>query len=691
MCRMLGSRKVCSSMLNELYTLDRSLKRFNVVVENAHPWVKRLGRADVLIAGVDTLGIVNTAEHLSKGDAVTLFKIQASNHANFPAVNWSAPIWRLDIASPVSQEWLACPVEDLGRRVQLLRQACQDAEFSLGQDRVLSRVQEFCRELVPRFKGSNEGEFSAFPMLLERLGAITVPAAKWLQALTDAVLKYAADGSAHALPTVETLLIGQFNKKTNKFEDTKIPMLFDLADCTKFRYRVANPRMGAYFSRQLNATQIAGTVGGRCALSGLEIPLESEKMPSPRLPVLGDTVLMSMNPDTPCQTRYGRTGMDIFPLGKHTAAALNTALLHLTTPDRERQNWKRIPATTRKKFNLLLVYLESSPQLEADIAELFSGTDDSDRLYATVCAQVCEALSGRAAHDNDLVHLFVLNKIDPGRVQVELSETFTPEQVVRGGAEWMMGAGNRPQLPLRGDDYIPSPSDVMRCLQMTWERGGASYSDCPGCNLADVYDLLIAGRPRARDSAQTLLRVALNRATDLLLAVGHAAHRGGKEAWKAISREAGKNPVIAVSLLGITLSKLECRKEKYMQEPAFLVGRFLSLADTLHAEYSRSVRKDSPLPPQLLGNALIPTALNDPNKGLARMLLRIRVYQAWARGSKGTGLARWSCNEIGKIANELEGKLGTRRFSEPEQAQLLLGYLARTESKHEEANEKGVN
>lgn len=125
-----------------------------------------------------------------------------------------------------------------------------------------------------------------------------------------------------------------------------------------------------------------------------------------------------------------------------------------------------------------------------------------------------------------------------------------------------------------------------------------------------------------------------------------------------------------------------------MHEPAFLIGRFLSLADTLHAEYSKSVRGD--LPPQLLGNALIPTAISSPNKGLARMLQRIRVYQAWARGKKGTGLARWSCGEMGKIANEVAGKLPVR-LNEAEQAQLLLGYLARAESNQEKANEEGAN
>jgi hypothetical protein len=327
--------------------------------------------------------------------------------------------------------------------------------------------------------------------------------------------------------------------------------------------------------------------------------------------------------------------------------------------------------------------------MEADIAEMFSGPDQSERLYVNLCASVCDALRGRAADDSPLLHLFVLNKIDPGRVQVELSESFTAGQAIEGAAEWLRGARNRPPLPLKDDETVPSPAEVMRCLQMLWERGAASYSDAPGCRLAEVFDVLIAGRERARESAETLLRTALRRTADLLIAVAAAAHRGGKEAWKGISREAGRNPVIAASLLGITLNKLGHRKENYMQESAFLVGRFLSLADTLHAEYSKTVRQD--LPPQLLGNALIPTAIADPNKGLARMLQRIRVYQAWARGKAGTGLARWSCGEMGKIANEVAGKLPGRRLNEAEQAQLLLGYMARTESNQEKSNEEGEN
>src|ERR1700682_1429590 len=117
-------------MLNELYMLDRSLQRFNASVEESHPWVKRLGRADLLIAGVDASGLVTTIEYAGKESAVTLFKIQESNHTNFPAVNWPSPVWQMDQGSVVVQDWLATPADDVRRRAGLLRAACETSAMS---------------------------------------------------------------------------------------------------------------------------------------------------------------------------------------------------------------------------------------------------------------------------------------------------------------------------------------------------------------------------------------------------------------------------------------------------------------------------------------------------------------------------------------------------------------------------------
>jgi hypothetical protein len=665
-------------MLNELYTLGRSLDRFHVAVEESHPWVKPLARAEILVAGIDAAGLVTHIERMSRDDAANLFKIQQSNHANFPQVNWTAPLWQLDPKAEAVKEWLACPQNEVARRTKLLRQACESAPPGRKADTVWTRMTEFCRELLPRFRAAAEAEFAAFPVLMERITG-QVPDADlevWLRRFSEAALAAAEGGSPELLALVETLLAGK------NFEEAKVGILFDLADVTRFPCREASPRMGAYFSRTLNATEDFGAADGRCALAGLEMPLERDKLPNPRLPGIGNTFLMSMNEDAPCQTRYQRIGTDIFPVGKRTAQALDTALKHFTALDREGKNWKRL-----SQDELLLVYLESSPLNDALVAELFSGPDET-ALYERVCESVGEALRGRDTKDSGLLRVLVLKKIDPGRTQVALSESFTADAVIAGGKQWVDGARNRPAIVLPESDWVPSPVEVMRCLRMSWERSGTSFSEAPGCQLADVYEVLIADRPRGRDAAAQLLRLTLQRSSVLLMALGHTAHRRDQKAREKVSKEVGRSVVVAVSLMGIALSKFGIRKESYMEDAAFLIGRFLSLADTLHAQYSQEVR-DGKMPPQLLGNALMPTAIRDPQKGLARMRQRLAVYQAWARGPKGTGLAKWSLAEMGKVANEMKDKLPTAGpFNEAEQAQVLLGYLARAEKANDDKGDK---
>ncbi len=66
-----------------------------------------------------------------------------------------------------------------------------------------------------------------------------------------------------------------------------------------------------------------------------------------------------------------------------------------------------------------------------------------------------------------------------------------------------------------------------------------------------------------------------------------------------------------------------------MRTSPFLMGQLLGLADTLHKEYCIHVRKGQ-IPPQLIGNAAMAVALNNPAAALARLSERVIPYQAWA-------------------------------------------------------------
>jgi hypothetical protein len=479
---------------------------------------------------------------------------------------------------------------------------------------------------------------------------------------------------------VELLLAGKYDRESGEFKEAKVPVLFDVADYQRFDCRVADPRMGAYYSRRLSVLYGEEGEPGRCSLTGREMPLEMDKLPSPLLPVLGPTVLMSMNRDTPCQRRYGRIGTEVFRVGKRTAEELDGAVKQLTASEREFKNWQRVPGTLKGKSNLLLAYLEGTPLGDEEWAALFAEPEEAEENYGEICGKISAAMCGRESHGSERIRVFVLNKISPGQVRVELSRSFTAQQVLQGGREWENAARNRPEPVFRTEHEVPFPSEVVRCTQAAWIRGGKESTDAPGCRLSEVYDLLIADMEGAEASAQAILRVVLRRAAPLLAAVGHAHHRGGKGIWKGFEKGAGESVSVAVAVLAIALYRVGIKKEAYVKEAAYELGRFLSLVDTLHREYCVNVRNGQ-IPPQLLGNALLATTVTNPKKALAEMVNRIRVYRGWAEKA-GTGLARWTLGEMGKLTPALaEGLPG--RMDDAGKAQLLLGYLARWEKKEE--------
>ena len=131
------------------------------------------------------------------------------------------------------------------------------------------------------------------------------------------------------------------------------------------------------------------------------------------------------------------------------------------------------------------------------------------------------------------------------------------------------------------------------------------------------------------------------------------------EDYPARSREIALR---AVSTLGILLDAIGRRKEMYMSGTAFLVGRLLSLADTLHREYCKHVRGGD-IPPQLIGNGLMPAAADNPKDAVDRLRERMMTYKAWA--DKGDGeeyrLAKWAVGQMGQVCQRLSELDATHR------------------------------
>ncbi len=309
-------------------------------------------------------------------------------------------------------------------------------------------------------------------------------------------------------------------------------------------------------------------------------------------------------------------------------------------------------------------------------------------MFEATVASVCFALKGEPAHiKNSFLRLFVLTKLDPGRKQVVISSAFTVNSVISGADNWLRASKNHPYItiPLPGkkgekakllEPNCPSPASVMRCLQHQWIRNGTDNSAVPGCSLREVYDVFLGEQTEAKQSAKRLLQLCLKRLTPLLLGLGGALGTGELKPFKLHAR---LTALTAISLNSILLFKLEHNKEEYMKKAAFNIGRMLALADTLHREYCRYVR-DNSIPPQLIGNALMATAIDNPERGLVRLRERLMIYKAWTDKVKGEkyGLAKWALSQMGQVANELAGVNLPTRTDDAAKAQMLLGYLERS-------------
>jgi CRISPR-associated protein Cas5d len=122
-------------------------------------------------------------------------------------------------------------------------------------------------------------------------------------------------------------------------------------------------------------------------------------------------------------------------------------------------------------------------------------------------------------------------------------------------------------------------------------------------------------------------------------------------------------------------------KKNFMQEPITQVGRLLALADSLHQQYCKHVRKGES-PSQLIGNALFNTALDQPVFALARLAERLTPYQAWARTFQsndpdaGVGLVKYFLSEIATCTAAIRVEDLPPKMSDADKAKLLLGYLA---------------
>ena len=717
-------------MLNELSQVADLLERLVTVAPSRHPRINPMGKnRDLLVVSLADAGSPFCIEVLHGETAAKLFRIEhGSAGSSFPGFNIPTPLRRLDEASADELKPAVVKLLALGKNknssaaeikefIRKLFMLSKSHTFSPSQ---VKQFQRSCSELVSELVELLSRELAGlknFMTLVEILVESKPTLPSFAEALASLMVDQNSEFDRRQLLLLQEVLFGTLDwkkrtpeiaspeywkEKLKQDRNSNQPIYLDLASPGVGFYRVAHSETSALINTALMQTQssVAAYDSERSGLVedafGELAELQDKFPPGPKVAELGNVKLFSVNTnEVQALERYGFKGSQSFPVSSARVQKMSDALLYLASEDKRGVTCRAIPSAQPDKRDLLVAYLEGEPEGRVKLAEMFGGEvhSFSDADFEAIAQPVLEMLEGKvAANPNLNVRLLAFCPIDKAKKQISLNRSLRVRDVIHAAREWEAGARNAPQVSVWFYDKntkqsvfrshtTPCPLELTSVVNRVWSadaKSGFSSTYQRALSVGDAYDVFLADAPLARQKAQLALELLITRMCSVLIALG--ATKTNRE-WICLSDTVRWQSVKSIALLGILLQQLGHHRNDFMQESMAQIGRLLALADSLHLQYCKHVRKgDSPS--QLIGNAMFNTALEQPVFALARLAERLTPYQAWARTFQGNapeagvGLVKYFLGEIAACTAAIRLDELPQRMTDADKAKLLLGYLA---------------
>ena len=715
-------------MLNELFDLHTSMTRAGIPVPPVHqlytecppkkPTFKVLIRPD---ASIEDLEIIRDEERRA-----SIYKYVARNQGySFPAFS-VVPL--LQAADEDQREAVARLKHIITNKtgfdqnqfqVQLEHVWKTCGHLWLG--RMTTRIEKSLRQHANELRkigGVAPKEYESIEVLFDRAKLVDVE--RLATELKEIIARRIAQSpsSDTVKNWIDTLLVTTATRIDKNYA-LNVTLALELADYHKYKYPVLHPKTQEWVGMRLLENELAREKEGYSGeMDAFGQPITQKDYKEVYLSVRvaafgGDIILRSMFEENKCQKRYGCIGSKSFAAGGPTQRQTGGALKWLGSLPQKDKTWVSVAGASGYRQAVLFAYPSHSPQNCSELAGLFGRDEVSDETptnpdgagFSAAAARVIPAIKGIAKeHPDTEIRIFVLAKPDKGRTKLLVSKHYDARLMIEAAQNWQDGCKNTPHVAIDVGlkdpitRFTPYPTEVVKCLNIAWLQEGKRVKPVHGLTMGEGIALLLEAGPQAHNAVQKSLQLVISNATPLLLALGHADHRSDGS-FKWISGKDGtikyaKHASLLPGVLGLLLHKMNCMKGEYMSSAAFLVGRMMSLADTLHKEYCKHERakkaptseqdeKDGGMPRQLVGNASMSVALVNPTDALSRLADRILIYQAWANtaSENKTGLARWALGEFGSVAEQLKAMTLPDTCDDASRAQMLLGYLARPEKK----------
>lgn len=682
-------------MLNELYSLSATLKSKGISTKEWHreykPLPKVTAKAPCIRIWLAKDSSICGIESISAELAQSLRKF-GNNQGTFPAFNID-PLYRITDKKQLS-ELERIEKETATPDWDIIKSLCVNDNWKESLVKKVNRsLQNISQTLLSLIGNQEKPERDLFAELVHLASGFKNEPDKSLKtALEKCVFAKIQKQEDISLMLAMLFHKGDPQKSDNDDTGTSVSVFLDLFDWQQYGYPVASKHITEWINEMLLKSSLPSkSTQSDCDWSdafGMPFVNPDEPMPSVKLSGF-DVTLRSMFKGQPCQYRYEQIDDGSYPITKENRSLIKKSLEWAADSDREGVTWRKID-----KNEIVFIYPSKLPEVPPRFASIFgsSQADNSvqtEARFENIAKEFIRALRGIPTHEkSDSIQIFTIRKIDKARSKVIFSRNCSPEQLIKAAENWEIGCSNIPGIDF-GERIIPFPLQVARIVNNVWKQNGELAQGQNAVERMKYYQ----GMELLLDIMQesmigNYLHILLTNSSGLANYLGNWVHGGSKCKDKTSEKnleKLKKETLLLLSVLGLLLGKNENRKEKYMENIAYLVGQLLKISDELHTLYCKVVRSGD-VPPQLAGSALFVTAGETPYQAITQLSIRMNPYITWAKqyrfkNIKDEGKESWKAAWYLKLFEDVANKLSiamadSKRFSDFEKAQLFIGYLA---------------
>lgn len=417
---------------------------------------------------------------------------------------------------------------------------------------------------------------------------------------------------------------------------------------------------------------------------------------------LGPTVPFAANSQIPCLGRYGLEGSSLFPAGSEVRKIAARGMDYILNQEREGVTWKSLtkyePGKNRRKT---VVFTYCTELKDANALQFFDREeDDSDNdIYRSEAATklALTPFDGVAKQRPDAKIAFnVLSAVDRGNTKILASRKYSLSRLIEGASRWQAGNANIPNVSLPwitlkkkngGDektstrDAIPLyPIEAIKLLNSDWDQDGTLRTQSRRFTADEALDFLFEGDETIGQRIATGLSLVVEKTSLVIISAAlNACHNYYRTGTKIKFKDSTFLHMLP-SLLGLLLFKKEIKKEDYMNEDMFYLGRYFAVIDDLYIQYHKDVRSGN-VPMSLLGNDHMKLALQNPLEAFLTLSSRLaHPYLSWAKRvgtDEKTGQIAKNCiRRIAELTAELSKSQLPAEINDAGKAKVLLGYLS---------------